>query len=138
MKKLLFLLSICLIGFYACKKSDNNAPNSKKIIGKWANTKLNIVETKNGVDSIADHGSTDSLYLQFNANLTGTVLEKGDNEPFTYTLSGNTLTLTETNNPSSAINFNIKTLTSTDLVLRITGPEQDGITENEDYYFTKQ
>lgn len=139
MKKLLLLAVICLVGLYACKKSDNNPPtNSTKIVGKWGLIKLTAIETKNGVDSTADSDEVDSLYLQFNANGTGVISEGGSNQACTYTLSGNSLSLTPTDNPSSSVNFNIRTLTSTDLVLRLSGSVEDGVTESLDYSFKKQ
>jgi hypothetical protein len=137
MKKLLLLAFICL-GLYACKKSDNAPTNATKIIGKWANSKVAYIKTKNGVDSLAAQTPPDSLYLQFNTNGTGSISENGTTEACNYTLSGSTLSLTPTNNPSSSVNFNVRSLTSTDLVLRLQSNVEDGVYYNIDYYFTKQ
>lgn len=130
MKKLLPLVLICLIGFYACKKDSDS---SKTIVGKWTIAKAVYIKIVNGADSVVqvDADIDHSQYIQFNKDGTGVSPSDGNNVNFRYTLSGNNLSITA--GDSLSVAFTVKTLTSKSLVLRQS--EEAGF--YSDTYFTK-
>ena len=143
MKKLLFLVFICLLGFYACKKSDldktsiksDSDSNATKIIGKWIHIRNVLLKNTNGVEAIVwDVNVEDpNAYLQINKNGTGNGTGYGK---FTYKLSEDSLILIT--DSIRSVGYKIKTLTVNSLILhRQEGAEIEGTTYYTDTYLTK-
>lgn len=126
MKKLLPFVIICLLGFYACKKSDSDNKSTDantlaiKIIGKWTSVKYVSIKTVNGADSVTnvDSVSDPNDYTEFYKDGTGYSPSNSlGYENFTYKIIGDSLYRSVA---SYTATDKIKTLTSNSLVLRYT------------------
>jgi len=133
MKNLSILLCIVLC-LSACKKSENNLPiTPASLTGDWWPQTSTSTTYKNGVlSSTSTHTFTSGgnsltnpeLSLEFNDNLSGTYQQPDIlGFPFTYTISGNHLSWTFSNDEFSQAekgiptSFTIKTLTNSKLEL---------------------
>ena len=121
MKKLwLFCLIAATAAFASCSKDNDNSENqTEKIIGKWE--VYQYVEERNGTL----HNVNNNIWTyEFRNDGTGVETENYlDNDrwnlfedPFTYSVSGNSLRIKYVDDGESYI-YSIETLTSTKLVL---------------------
>lgn len=122
MKNFKFLSVLFLsvaVGFSSCKKDDGDDAKAS-IVGKWALTKEVEIEYENGVKVEEDIETTfqSEDYIEFKSDGKVVFSEVGDTDNGTYSLSsdGKKLTITFSENSVSDI-FDIKTLSSTDLVI---------------------
>jgi hypothetical protein len=137
LKPLLLILSaVAVIG---CSKSKNVNPTPPEvsIVGKWYFSTDTVNDVSNGkiTKSFINEGFTSAYFEQFNADGTGL---SGDGVsapfPFTYTISGNTVTtitsaytLNGFTEPAITEAATIKVATATDLFLYYDDADEDGI-----------
>ena len=119
MKKIKYLTLLFLavsVGFTSCKKDDDEV----SIVGKWGTTKsvnINYTGTIKG-STETETTFTAEDYIEFKSDGTTILSEDGDTDAGTYTFNNDTqkLSIKFTGDDESVV-FDIKTLTTTDLVL---------------------
>lgn len=132
------LLIICLLLFSlsACKKH-TNSDSSPSIVGKWYVTNEVVKSYKNGELVKNDEAKGDGKhFLLLNADKTGSFYYIQDNFNLTYSYTPTTLTLLLKNQYNNRVDYMIKSLTATELILH---QESKGDTwqEDHDWYFNK-
>lgn len=86
------LVAIAAILLLGCSKKNNPAPIT--ITGKWIAKADTIREYQDGVLTETDYVKANGTdYIQFNKDQTGTTTVNGVVSSFTYTTSGNTMTI---------------------------------------------
>ncbi|HRG19171.1 MAG TPA: lipocalin family protein [Flavobacterium lutivivi] len=95
MKKFNVLFLAILSAFVTSCSSDDSATTSGNILGKWYYKEYRV---SGQTIPYADHESCGKDYIQFNADGTGANVDVWNCEldiaPFTYTKSGNSITVT--------------------------------------------
>lgn len=128
MKKLfalaLAIFALSLFGGCGDPKGEEDGPDNASIIGKWQCVRETGRELLNGevIDEWEDDISADQMFLTFFKGGKGISSSLGeDPQPFTYTLSGSTLSVAA---DGESMEYKVKTLTSKNLVLYVS--ERDG------------
>jgi len=145
--KLLLVMAVAM-SITACSKKNDSSPTSE-IVGKWTIVSDTVRTYQSGtlIETDANTALAPTDFAQFNSNGTGSTTESGASSTFTYSLSGNTLTLktpaqTVDGMPiaASTETATVKTLTSSVMHLYETNSYSVGgtsYTANEDIHFTK-
>ena len=125
MKKLIKLMLIMVCGvmitttFVACGSDDDASFTTEQLIGKWINTKRTWYDSRDSQPEEYTY-SGNTRYLQLNADGTGKVnplnlFESEIRKSFTWKLSGNVLTITESD--GDVVSFTVTHVSSTNLEL---------------------
>lgn len=95
MKKIKLIVPLLLTGLIFSCSSDDGATTSGELTGKWYYKEYRVAGQTIPYD---DHEACGKDYIQFNANGTGANVDVWDcvedAAPYTYTRSGNTITIT--------------------------------------------
>ena len=144
----LLVVVVAAMVITACSKKNDSSPTSE-IVGKWTIVSDTVRTYQSGtlIETDANTALAPTDFAQFNSNGTGSTTESGSSNTFTYSLSGNTLTLKTpaqtvdgTAIPASTETATVKTLTSSVMHLYETNSYSisgTSYTANEDIHFTK-
>ncbi|WP_290540163.1 lipocalin family protein [Alistipes sp.] len=129
MKKLFLIAAAMLaaVSFSACSDDDNKKPATEPIVGKWQLIHSVGYLTDSGKRQEYDKNYPDGkgVYLVYEFKKDGTGISYWNspsadpdyNEPFSYSVSEKTLTITYRDDTPQVSHLEIKKLTSTDLIL---------------------
>lgn len=105
------------VSFNACSDDDDNNVDAGSIVGTWKFMREVGYEIVDGDREDFDDMINDDIRYIFNENGTGRISRqsayKNDDESFTWSMSGNQLTMTR----KMANTYTVKKLTSTEMVL---------------------
>jgi hypothetical protein len=137
MKKPILILVGIAIFVYSCKK-DTKTPIQNNITGKWYYTNDVVTQYNNGVLQWQQTDAGITLYgaywQQFNSDGTGLQQDSTNSTPFTYSISGQVISITESGSVEKAT---IKNLTSNSLELYFDDKNPNGTEDTEDATFSK-
>ena len=108
---------VLCVGFASCSSDDDEggSGNTGSIVGTW---QLVVEEEYDESGELLDSDNVkgEQIYYRFNNDMTGFEYERGRKYPFTYTLIGNILAITEEG--YSADEYEIVTLTKSELAIK--------------------
>ena len=120
MKRILLAFLLVSVMAGGCKKKGNEKESEPSLHGRWlAQEKLETAfEGGIEVERKVDDTFTEKDYIVFNSDGTAVSSYEGAGlQHSTYSVAGQTLTLTAASNPNELTKFEIKVLTKTSLVI---------------------
>ncbi|MBA4167928.1 MAG: lipocalin family protein [Chitinophagaceae bacterium] len=131
MKNALFaIFCVCLLaGVYSIAGCKKNSVTEGRLTGKWIFTGIQESRVVNGVSTPFTQSFDGGSYLQFNADKTFSTIIDLEFDG-TWQLDGSNLALTNNGDSAVSNNFNIRTLSSRELILYTNEPNDSGYVES--------